>query len=84
MAQDRSPQASGAHPVPGRNLTRREALQFGARTHAVGALPGVLAACGGAEGRAPLADEVIRKPIPVSGEEIPLIGLGTWQTSSAW
>jgi diketogulonate reductase-like aldo/keto reductase len=65
----------------GRVITRRDVLRIGAGTLAAGALtPGLLAACAGADGRAPLHGELIRKAIPASGEEIPVIGLGTWQT----
>ncbi len=40
--------------------------------------PGAMAGRAGAEG--PVSQDVILKRIPVSGEEIPVIGLGTWQT----
>jgi aryl-alcohol dehydrogenase-like predicted oxidoreductase len=63
------------------NITRRQALQLGAGAVATAALaPGLLAERTGrpSQGGRPL--ELIRKRIPVSGEEIPVIGMGTWQT----
>lgn len=50
-------------------LTRRRFLQMLAV--AAGTLPGVPAAAG---------DGVLRRSIPSSGERIPAIGMGTWQT----
>jgi diketogulonate reductase-like aldo/keto reductase len=79
MSQRRSTERSTAHPAA-RGLTRREALRFGASTLAAAAFaPMVLAGCA-PESRPRLAREAIRKRIPASGEEIPVIGLGTWQT----
>lgn len=52
-------------------LTRRELLLATGSTLALGAIP----PWAFAEGQAP-----IRKPIPASGEHLPVIGMGTWQT----
>ena len=51
-------------------LTRRELLLATGSTLVLGAVPWALA-----EAKAP-----IRKPIPSSGEQLPVIGMGTWQT----
>jgi diketogulonate reductase-like aldo/keto reductase len=80
---------TGAHP--GRPLSRREALRLGVGSLATAAVaPGLLAACGGGDanggeagrGQAAvdLALQPILKRIPSSGEEIPVVGMGTWQT----
>jgi diketogulonate reductase-like aldo/keto reductase len=76
-------------PRPGR-LTRREALRLGLGAAASAALtPALLAARGGgglvgALEASPVPGgrslEMIRKAIPASGERIPVIGMGTWQT----
>ena len=72
---------SSAHEPPARNLTRREALRLGAGALAAGALaPGLLASQGRPGGPSGLSRELILKAIPSSGEEIPVIGMGTWQT----
>jgi len=79
MTRDRSP--STAHPVNGNSLTRRQALRLGAGAVAAAAFsPGILAAQVGSRGRPILPRELIHKRIPASGEQIPVIGLGTWQT----
>ena len=78
-------------PLTGRPLTRREALRLGAGTLASAAVgPGLLAACGGdqpsaepAAGGAPSMAPTLQpilKRIPSSGEEVPVVGMGTWQT----
>ena len=67
-----------------RRLTRRRALELGAGAAAAAAFaPPLFASTGGsAAGRAAGAaqTDVILKRIPRSGEEIPVVGLGTWQT----
>jgi len=64
-----------------RGVTRREALRLGAGALAAGALaPGPLAQGLHAQGRWARVDDLILKAIPSSGEEIPVIGMGTWQT----
>jgi diketogulonate reductase-like aldo/keto reductase len=83
------------HPLTGRPLTRREALRLGAGALASAVVaPGLLSACGGgvedpdggavraagAGAPADLVRQQILKRIPSSGEEIPVIGMGTWQT----
>jgi diketogulonate reductase-like aldo/keto reductase len=83
------PPRTRAHP--GRPLSRREVLRLGAGSLATAAVaPGLLAACGGgdpnggeaggAQAAVDLALQPILKRIPSSGEEIPVIGMGTWQT----
>lgn len=70
-----------AHHRAGRKLTRRQALRLGAGALAAGAFaPALLAAGPDADGPATRPGELIRKRIPGSGEEIPVIGMGTWQT----
>src|SRR4051812_45687474 len=54
---------------PWKNISRRELLRL-----AAGA--GMIAFTGGAA----MAASIITKPIPLSGEQLPVIGLGTWQT----
>ena len=59
-----------------RRVSRRRALQWG-----LGAL--ALLAPRSSEGASRFlgpADEMLRRSIPSSGEEIPVVGLGTWQT----
>jgi diketogulonate reductase-like aldo/keto reductase len=67
-----------------RSLTRREALRLGAGALAAGTLlPGALSGevLRGHASRVPARSlDLIRKAIPGSGEEIPVIGMGTWQT----
>jgi diketogulonate reductase-like aldo/keto reductase len=64
-----------------RHLTRREAIRLGAG--ALAAMP-FAPALFGAEARAQSRpaglQDLIRRAIPSSGEEIPVIGMGTWQT----
>ena len=82
--------APGAGHAPGsaRSLTRREALRLGVGALAAGTLaPGLLAGQGRTRaglgltgGAAARSRELILKPIPASGEQIPVIGMGTWQT----
>jgi diketogulonate reductase-like aldo/keto reductase len=57
--------------------TRREILCATTATLALAALPGssLAGTFPGANAPAP-----IRKPIPASGEQLPVIGMGTWQT----
>ncbi|HVH91658.1 MAG TPA: hypothetical protein VM783_09765, partial [Candidatus Acidoferrum sp.] len=52
-----------------RLVSRREVLRL-----ALGA--GALAFTGGIA----MADAIIQRPIPRTGESLPVIGLGTWQT----
>ena len=62
-----------------RKLTRRRALEIGAGALAAAALtPRGLV--GGSSSTTPLQADVVLKRIPRSGEEIPAVGLGTWQT----
>jgi diketogulonate reductase-like aldo/keto reductase len=81
---DPTPRRTGAPTEPeaqARGITRRDALRLGAGALAGAALAPGLMACGTdgeATGSAPL--ELIRKRIPSSGEEIPAVGMGTWQT----
>ncbi len=68
------------HPNP-RRLTRRQALRIGAGALAGSAFaPALLSGRVGARGHAPRPADVIRRTIPGSDEEIPAVGLGTWQT----
>ena len=63
---------------PGAGLTRRQALACGAGA----ALLPVMAA---AETLQPPPGPVITRPIPSSGERLPVVGLGTWQIQrKAW
>lgn len=68
-------------PSSDRKLTRRQVLGLGAGAMAAAALAPLagrdLAA---ATSPAPLARDLILKRIPGTGEEIPAIGMGTWQT----
>ncbi len=81
-------QAAGDACGSPRSLTRREALRLGVGALAAGTLaPGLLAGqergqagLGLAGGSAARARDLILKPIPTSGEQIPVIGMGTWQT----
>jgi diketogulonate reductase-like aldo/keto reductase len=69
-----------ALPHP-RSLTRRQAIGLGAgalAAAAVGLGPGT--GCAAPAGPSPRPGDLIRKAIPASGEEIPVIGMGTWQT----
>lgn len=68
-------------PPSGRSVTRRQALRLGAGALATTALaPGLFAGRAFAESpRAPSLDPILKR-IPGSGEKIPAIGLGTWQT----
>lgn len=52
-------------------INRRELLQAGAAALALAGLPGRVLADSGT---------LIRKAIPASGEKLPVIGMGTWQT----
>lgn len=52
-------------------INRRELLQSGAATVALASLPDWTFAG---------SDSLIKKAIPASGEKLPVIGLGTWQT----
>jgi len=74
-------------------MTRREALRIAAGAVAgaiagvalpagvaAGVTPGVRAGRAGASGWNSTPLELIRKAIPSTGERIPVIGLGTWQT----
>jgi diketogulonate reductase-like aldo/keto reductase len=81
MTLPRPHERSSALPGAGRALTRRQALRLGAGTLAAGTFaPGLLAGCASEGRRAASGPEVIRKRIPRSGEAIPVIGMGTWQT----
>lgn len=76
----RSPRPDRA-PSLRRSVSRREALRLGAGALAAGALaPGLMAQQGRSGVAHPRARELIMKAIPSSGEEIPAIGMGTWQT----
>lgn len=60
------------------SMSRRRALRLGAGGLAAAAFaPGVLA--GRLEARSQEGERILRR-IPASGEEIPAVGLGTWQT----
>jgi diketogulonate reductase-like aldo/keto reductase len=81
MTRNRSRNAPETFSSTPSDITRREALRIGGGALLTAALgPRLLAGSAAAEGPARLAREVIRKTIPSSGEEIPVIGLGTWQT----
>lgn len=76
---------SPAHPEksesPARHLTRREAIRLGAGVlAAVPFAPALFTREAQAKGRSAVFQDLIRRPIPSSGEEIPAIGMGTWQT----
>jgi diketogulonate reductase-like aldo/keto reductase len=82
MTRYRSNQTADDPSLTGRSFTRREALRVGAGVLATASFAPGLAAPDRTEPvvRASVGREIIRKPIPRSGEEIPVIGLGTWQT----
>ena len=74
------------HPVPGadRGLTRREVLRLAAAALALG--PAAGACAGGApdaetrrEERPVTPGTMRTRPIPSSGEALPVVGVGTWQ-----
>jgi diketogulonate reductase-like aldo/keto reductase len=76
----RNPASDLTHPWR-RSLTRREALRLGAGALAAGALaPGLMAQQGRSRAASPHTRELITKAIPASGEAIPVVGMGTWQT----
>ena len=88
-ASSRSP--SEGSPSPARVLSRRDALRLGVGALTAGALvPGVFArhadahqpagSTAGPLGPAHASRDLILKTIPASGEEIPAVGMGTWQT----
>jgi diketogulonate reductase-like aldo/keto reductase len=67
------------------SLTRRQALFRGAGLLTAATLvPDALLAATGREGGASASgarlQQMIHRPIPSSGEQIPVIGMGTWQT----
>jgi aryl-alcohol dehydrogenase-like predicted oxidoreductase len=77
----RPPSHPASHVLTSPPITRRQALQLGAGAVATAVFaPRLLGERIGARspGEGPL--ELIRKRIPSSGEEIPAIGMGTWQT----
>jgi aryl-alcohol dehydrogenase-like predicted oxidoreductase len=79
--RDRSADVPASPARPGRTLTRRQALAAGAGAIAAAALaPTLGGGIASAAGRPRAAREIIRRRIPRSGEEIPVIGMGTWQT----
>jgi diketogulonate reductase-like aldo/keto reductase len=80
MTQYRSSDSPGTDPGAGRNLTRRQVLGLGAGALAAAACASAPGRVDGAAGRAPLVRDLILKRIPGTGEEIPVIGMGTWQT----
>jgi aryl-alcohol dehydrogenase-like predicted oxidoreductase len=81
MSKDPSQENPPSRPMIVRTLTRRKALRLGAGAVAAAAFaPGLLAARAGAARGTAAALEMIRRRIPSSGERIPVIGLGTWQT----
>ncbi len=64
-----------------RHLTRRQAIRLGAGAlAAVPFAPALLGAEAQAQSRATGLQDLIHRAIPSSGEEIPVIGMGTWQT----
>jgi aryl-alcohol dehydrogenase-like predicted oxidoreductase len=70
----------GQHPVlPASAMTRAEFLRFTARFAAVCAAGGVLGPAARALGAEPGPDRkpVLRRPIPSSGQMLPVIGVGT-------
>lgn len=72
---------TGCSAPSGRCLTRREALRVGAGALAgVTFVPGQVAASLASSDGGPRPQDVIYKRIPGSREEIPAVGLGTWQT----
>jgi aryl-alcohol dehydrogenase-like predicted oxidoreductase len=81
MSQDPPHRHPSADPADPRRISRREALRLGAGALASAAVaPGLFA--GRLEGQAPTRAplDLIHRAIPASGEEIPVIGMGTWQT----
>lgn len=76
--------ATGESTLPDAMLSRRDALRAGlSAAAAMAARPLIgLADEQGAAHRGAAAQEVVmmRRVIPSSGEEIPVVGLGTWQT----
>jgi aryl-alcohol dehydrogenase-like predicted oxidoreductase len=85
----------GSPPSRARVVSRREALRlgmgalaagtyatglFGGRAHALEPSGEGSAPLPGAPPRSPLSRDLILKTIPASGEEVPAIGMGTWQT----
>lgn len=81
MSSDPSQELPGPDREEGRPITRRRALRIGAGALAGAAIaPGLLAGKGGETARRAGLQEMIRRRIPASGEEIPVVGLGTWQT----
>jgi aryl-alcohol dehydrogenase-like predicted oxidoreductase len=89
------PERTDHDDPPMRRLTRRDALRLGVGALAAGALaPGLLggrthalatpgrdrATFGSGSEAAPLSRDLILKTIPSSGEQIPAVGMGTWQT----
>lgn len=80
MTEDRSEYERGTQPTEF-SVTRRQALRLGAGALATAAFaPELFAEGAAAEVRASRARDIILKRIPKSGEEIPAIGMGTWQT----
>jgi len=64
-----------------RELSRRSALRLGAGAFASVALGrGLPAGIGGASSASPGQASLIHKAIPSTGERIPAVGMGTWQT----
>ena len=96
LSSARHPSSSDPHgpdrsPSPARVLSRRDALRLGIGALTAGALlPGIFARRVHAHGpaRSTVASlgpeqasrNLILKTIPASGEEIPAVGMGTWQT----
>ncbi|MEX2531811.1 MAG: aldo/keto reductase [Gemmatimonadota bacterium] len=81
MSQDRPHRHPSADADDAPRISRREALRLGAGALASAAVaPGLFAGrlAGQAPARVPL--DLIQRAIPSSGEEIPVIGMGTWQT----
>jgi aryl-alcohol dehydrogenase-like predicted oxidoreductase len=72
-AGHKSTTENGATPdsnlLPGSGLTRRELLRAALASAAVAATGGLA-----------MADSLVRKQIPRTGELLPVVGLGTWQT----
>jgi diketogulonate reductase-like aldo/keto reductase len=82
---DPAPGGPDSAPDPddhARGITRRDALRLGAGALAGAALAPGLVACGteSGEGAGPAPLDLILKRIPSTGEEIPAVGMGTWQT----
>jgi diketogulonate reductase-like aldo/keto reductase len=66
-----------------RLVTRRQAIGLSAGALAAAALglgPGMGTGYAAPPGSSPRPGDLIRKAIPASGEEIPVVGMGTWQT----